>query len=346
MPLDTISTSIVDKSARHTLEWKLHWLFRLALFCEFVGHGAFGVLTKPGWVPYFGLFGIPADWAMKFMPIVGSVDIILGTLALVAPIRAGLLYMGCWGLFTASLRPLAGEGWWEFLERSYNFGVPLLMLWVHSVGIRRPPWFTVITEVPRFTVARAQTAQLALRGIMASMLIGHGGFGLIMGKHNLLQFYEAAGLGLLGVPLPTVRAVIGGFEMLLGVLCLEVKVTAFFVFVCVWKLATEFLYVPARAYGAWWEVIERGSSYAAPLLWIGFQQVLTGHGVTAQGLIPHRWLRSVKTIVVCIRAYYSEIYHAAARAPQHRSCWRWGERRACVQPQGHPWSDGAKTLSP
>jgi hypothetical protein len=24
--------------------------------------------------------------------------------------------------------------------------------------------------------------------------------------------------------------------------------------------------------GAWWEVIERGSSYAAPLLWIGFQQ--------------------------------------------------------------------------
>ena len=210
------------------------------------------------------------------------------------------------------------------------------MLWVHSVGIHRPPWFTVITEVPRFTVTRAQTAQLALRGIMASMLIGHGGFGLIMGKHNLLQFYEAAGLGVLGVPLPTVRAVIGGFEML-GVLCLTVKATAFFVFVCVWKLATEFLYVPARAYGAWWEVIERGSSYAAPLLWIGFQQVLTVHGVTAQGLIPRRWLRAVKTIVVCLHAYCSEIYQVAARAPQHRSCWQRGERGARVPSLATSW---------
>ena len=51
-------------------------------------------------------------------------DITLGILALIAPTRAGLLYMGCWGFFTALLRPLAGEGGWEFLERSYNFGVP------------------------------------------------------------------------------------------------------------------------------------------------------------------------------------------------------------------------------
>ncbi len=293
MPQDAISTSIVDMTARHTLEWKLHWLFRLALFCEFVGHGAFGILTKEAWVPYFGTFGIPAGWAMTLMPLVGSVDIALGTLALVAPIRAALLYMSCWGFFTALLRPLTGEGWWEFLERSYNFGVPLLMLWVHGVGTQRTSWFTVITEVPRFTAARAQTAQLALRGIMAGMLIGHGGFGLIMGKQNLLQFYQAAGLGGLGVSLPTVRAVIGGFEMLLGVLCLGVKVAAFFVFVCGGKLATEFLYVSARTYGAWWEVMERGSSYAAPLFWIGFQRVLGAHGVAARGIIPYCWLRTL-----------------------------------------------------
>jgi hypothetical protein len=40
-------------------------------------------------------------------------------------------------------------------------------------------------------------------------------------------------------------AVIGGFEMILGAWCLEVKIAAFFVFVYVWKLATELLYVPA-----------------------------------------------------------------------------------------------------
>jgi hypothetical protein len=291
MPQVNISTSILDRSARRTLEWKLHWLFRLALCCEFVGHGTFGILTKQAWVPYFGLFDIPTGWAMTFMPLIGSVDIALGTLALVAPIRAGLLYMSCWGFFTALLRPLAGEGWWEFLERSYNFGVPLLMLWVHGVGTRGTSWFTVITEVPRFTAARAQTAQLALRGIMAGMLIGHGGFGLVMSKQHLLHFYEAAGMGVVGVPLPMVRAVIGGFEMLLGVLCLETRVAVFFAFVCVWKLATELLHVPAQAFGAGWEVMERGGSYAAPLLWIGFQRVLSAHGVAVQGLIPRRWLR-------------------------------------------------------
>ena len=220
------------------------------------------------------------------MPVVGSVDITLGTLALVAPTRAGLLYMGCWGFFTALAPAARGRRLVGVSGTVLQFRRALADAVGAWRGHHRPSWFTVITEVPRFTVARAQTAQLVLRGIMASMLIGHGAFGLIMGKPNLLRFYEAAGLGVFGVPLPTLSAAIGGFEMLLGVLCLEATWPAFFVFVCVWKLGTEFLYVPAQAYGAWWEVLERGSSYAAPLLWIGFQQVLTAHGVAAQGLIP------------------------------------------------------------
>jgi hypothetical protein len=291
MAQEAIPTSLRDPAARHTVEWKLHWLFRLALCCEFVGHGAFGVMTKHAWVPYFTLFGFPEAWAWTLMPVVGSVDITLGVLALIAPTRAGLLYMAWWGLFTASLRPLAGEGGWEMLERSSNFGVPFLMLWVHGAGTHVKSWFTVLTEIPRVTVARAQRAQWALRGIMAGMLIGHGAFGLVMGKPNLLRFYDAAGFGVFGVPLPSVSAAIGGFEMLLGGLCLEVQVAPFFLFVCLWKLGTELLYVPAQAYGAWWEVLERGSSYAAPLLWIGFQRVLTAHSVPAPGLIPRHWLR-------------------------------------------------------
>jgi hypothetical protein len=257
----------------------------------FVGHGAFGILTKQGWVPYFGVYGIPEVWAWKLIPLVGSVDILLGTLALVAPIRAALLYMAFWGLFTASLRPSAGEGWWEFFERAYNFGVPFLMLWVHGFGTTRASWFRVITQVPRFTVIWAERYQLALRGIMASMLIGHGGFGLVMGKQNLLRFYEVAGFGVFGVPLPTVSAMIGGLEIVLGVLCVAVTSPAFFLFVFVWKLGTELLYVPAQAYGAWWEVIERGGSYAAPLLWIGFQQFLRAQGSPLRGLLPRSWPR-------------------------------------------------------
>jgi hypothetical protein len=289
MSQETVPTSPFNLAARQTPEWTLHWLFRLALCAEFVGHGAFGVMTKQGWVPYFTLFGFPEAWAWRLMPAVGSIDITLGFLALLAPMRAGLLYMGCWGLFTAVLRPLAGESGWEFLERSYNFGLPFLMLWMHGVGTTARSWFTVLTEIPRLTVVRAQRAQWALRAIMAGMLIGHGAFGFVMGKANLLRFYDAAGFGVFGVPLPTLSGAIGGFEMLLGVLCLMATWPAFFVFVCVWKLSTEFLHVPSQAYGAWWEVLERGSSYAAPLLWLGFHRALAAHGAAAQGLIPRRW---------------------------------------------------------
>jgi hypothetical protein len=292
MPQETVPTSWFDPTARHTPEWTLHWLFRLALCAEFVGHGAFGVMTKQAWVHYFTLFGFPEAWAWTLMPVVGSIDITLGLLALVAPMRAGLLYMGGWGFFTALLRPLAGQGGWEFLERSYNFGLPFLMLWLHGVGPQVRSWFTVLTEVPRLTEARAQTAQYALRGIMASMLIGHGASGLVMGKSNLLRFYDAIGLGGFGVPLPTLSAAIGGFEMLLGALCLQATWPVFFLFVCAWKLGTEGLHVPAQAYGAWWEVLERGGSYAAPLLWLGFHWALAARGAATQGVIPRRWLHA------------------------------------------------------
>jgi hypothetical protein len=114
-------------------------------------------------VPYFTLFGFPEAWAWSLMPVVESVDITLGVLALIAPTPAALLYMACWGLFTASLRPLAGEGGWEWLERAYNFGVPCLMFCVHGVGTTAGSWCVVLTEVPRLTVARAHTAQWALR---------------------------------------------------------------------------------------------------------------------------------------------------------------------------------------
>jgi hypothetical protein len=289
MAHDGITTSLLDRDAHHTLEWKIHWLLRLAVFGEFVGHGAFGVLTKQGWVPYFGVYGIPEAWAWKLMPLVGSVDIFLGTLTLIAPIRAALFYMAVWGFFTATLRPFAGEGWWEFFERSYNFGIPFLMLWVHRFGASWRSWFAVITQIPRFTISRTQWYQLMLRGIMASMLIGHGGFGLVMGKPNLLRFYEMAGFGGFGLPLPTLSAVIGGCEMLLGLLCVVVTSTAFFLVVFGWKLGSEFLYVPAQASGAWWEVLERGSSYAAPLVWLGFHAFLRGQGAFTQRWLPPRW---------------------------------------------------------
>jgi hypothetical protein len=39
MSQEAVPTALFDPAARQTPEWTLHWLFRLALCAEFVGHG-------------------------------------------------------------------------------------------------------------------------------------------------------------------------------------------------------------------------------------------------------------------------------------------------------------------
>ena len=118
----------------------LYWLLRVACGLEFVGHGAFGVLTKAAWVPYYGVLGIPPEWAYTLMPLTGSVDIFLGLLVLLKPLRAALLYMALWGLWTALLRPLSGEPVWETIERAPNYLVPAAFLAVRGLPVAWWHW--------------------------------------------------------------------------------------------------------------------------------------------------------------------------------------------------------------
>ena len=121
----------------------LYWMFRIACAAEFVGHGAFGIITKAAWVPYFGVVGIPPELAWKLMPVVGTVDITIGLLVgIVCPFRIVLLYMAVWGFLTAIIRPLAGEPIWEFIERVPNWAIPLAFLSVRGVGRSRREWLS------------------------------------------------------------------------------------------------------------------------------------------------------------------------------------------------------------
>jgi len=251
--------------AGRRIEWKLHWLLTLGVFMEFVGHGACGVATKSGWLPYFHVFAISDSFAWRLMPLVGSVDIALGVLALLSPRRALFLYMATWGCFTALLRPAAGQGWWEFIERSYNYGVPFTLLFLHGFGTDRKSRFSPLRTVPKLSAQQTRTLIWLLRGIIALMLIGHGGFGAFMAKANLVGLYQAAGLGVLGLPLETFRAVLGFFEIALGISALFAVRPSFFIGVCAWKVIGEALYLVAGAPLACWEVVERGGSYVTPL---------------------------------------------------------------------------------
>src|ERR1700733_1922353 len=97
---------------------RMHITLRVASAMCFIGHGAFGIITKPIWFNYFAVFGIGHDLAYHLMPVLGTVDILLGLSLLFYPTRAVLAWLVGWGAVTALLRPLSGESVGEFIERA------------------------------------------------------------------------------------------------------------------------------------------------------------------------------------------------------------------------------------
>lgn len=247
------------------LQLRLHWILRLSSALCFIGHGAWGVIKKSEWLPFYDVFNVPHDLAYMSMPFVGWIDILLGILLLWRPLPAVLLYMAIWAVFTAMLRPLAGFGWSEFLERGGNYGAPLAMMFLMSVPAQFKEWFEVQKE-PAFTKIRQATLAWHLRVYTAILMIGHGGFGVIHQKDMLIEHFRSIGFSLTSASGKSFMIVFGGIEIILGLLILLKPTRGLALFIVFWKLATEFLYVVHGPF--FWNVfefIERWGSYGCPL---------------------------------------------------------------------------------
>lgn len=248
-----------------TKESKIWWLLRLGVCLEFIGHGAFGVITKAGWLPYFAVWGIPESLAWRIMPIVGTMDIILGLLAFFAPRKSFLLFMAAWGLMTACLRPLAGEPISEMFERSYNYCVPLAVFLMIAWDVKRHGWFHQVKNIPTLNTEQWNWLKILLQVAIAFYLIGHGAFGALDAKAGLAQQYELTGISALFGSTATALTAIGYFEIVLGFLVLLAPVASLLFFVCGWKIATESLFIFSGAFYGGFEFIERGASMVAPI---------------------------------------------------------------------------------
>jgi len=203
--------------------------------------------------------------ALRLMPIVGTCDILIALTVLLSPCRAVLLYMASWALFTSILRPIAGEPVWETIERAGNYGVPLAFLAMSGVGRTWKEWFEPILPSSARSVSpnRMNRTTAILRWTTALLLIGHGGYGAFMQKAMLSKQYAVAGLSSVPIGLSGVVQGVGWFEMLLGAAVLVAPFAPILLFVFLWKVATEMLYPISGA--PFWEFVERGGSYAAPL---------------------------------------------------------------------------------
>lgn len=224
----------------------------------FIGHGCYGILTKAAWLPYFEVVGIGESTAWLLMPWVGAMDIVIGFLAFVWPCRALFAWAAGWAFWTALLRPLAGQGWPEFLERAGNYGVPVAIL--VATGLTGAWWRRLPDQWARPEGAARMRLEWTLRIATAVLLAGHAGCALLLKKGALAQHYAV----FTAQYQAQVMAAVGWFELALAGAVLLVRSPALMVFVGVWKLATEALFLTSGVVAPFFEFIERGGSYVVP----------------------------------------------------------------------------------
>ena len=158
-----------------------YWALRIGSAMCFIGHGAFGFITKAAWLPYFGVVGIPESVAWKLMPLIGAVDVTAGMAVLFAPRALPLIYMSVWALWTALLRPFSGESVFEAVERAGNYGVPLAMLLMTALPLSlRSVWQRLDGPIVKPHVLALVTR--VLKWTTALLLFGHGALGALTHK--------------------------------------------------------------------------------------------------------------------------------------------------------------------
>jgi len=245
-------------------EQKVHYALRIASGLCFIGHGAFGIITKSIWCNYFGVFGIGQILSYKLMPFLGSIDILLGILILIYPIRAVVWWLVIWGFITALLRPLSGEPFAEFIERFGNFGTPLALLLV-SGGFTKnwKDFFTPLTVNKQFNENTLSAIITCLRFVVFFLFLGHGYLNLIE-KKSLLNEYLV--LGFIH-PADTAQA-IGIIEIVAALSVLIRPFRSVLLLLFIWKITTELFYPQYELF----EWIERAGSYGAILgLWFAME---------------------------------------------------------------------------
>jgi hypothetical protein len=244
-----------------TAEQKIHYTLRIAIAMCFIGHGAFGIITKEIWTHYFAVFGIGRTMAFRLMPLVGVVDILLGILMLIRPMRAIAGWLVCWALVTAALRPLSGEPFAELIERGGNFGAPLAFVLLTN---GRTWWQRIRPDEGNHL--RQVALCLKIAGFL--LLLGHGWLNLIE-KKSLIDQY--AGLGFTSPH--TVARWVGIFEVTAAFSLLVRPLQGLLFFLILWKMGTELFY-PHYPLFEW---VERGGSYGVLLaLWFVTKKLLPG----------------------------------------------------------------------
>jgi hypothetical protein len=105
---------------------------RIGIFGTFLGHGVSALFVNNNWIPLLTCYGFSIGHAKQLMPFIGMLDIVVAFIILIYPIRIVLIWAVLWAFMTAISRPISGSEWMEFVERSANWCLPLILLYAQG----------------------------------------------------------------------------------------------------------------------------------------------------------------------------------------------------------------------
>lgn len=121
----------------------INWVLRIAVAGEFIGHGVFAIQGKKAWIGWIEqILGADTALATQLLFLIGLIDILVALIVLIKPVRAVLLWAALWGFWTALVRPIVGEPFWDFIERWANWGAPLALFYLRGWPKNLKEWFS------------------------------------------------------------------------------------------------------------------------------------------------------------------------------------------------------------
>jgi hypothetical protein len=116
---------------------------RIGVFGTFLGHGIVALGINQKWIPLITCFGFSESQAVTLLPYIGIADIIVAILVLFYPIRIVVVWAILWAFMTALSRPISGDSIVEFIERSSNWCLPLVLLITLGIPQKAKSWLTI-----------------------------------------------------------------------------------------------------------------------------------------------------------------------------------------------------------
>lgn len=110
---------------------KIEIIARVGIFGTFLGHGIVALVSTK-WVYLLTAYGFSDSTAKSLLPVIGCLDILIAFSVLIYPLRVVLVWAASWAFMAALSRCIAGDPIYEFVERSANWSLPLILLLVKN----------------------------------------------------------------------------------------------------------------------------------------------------------------------------------------------------------------------